>query len=288
MNSSRHYWNGCGNGCGSAVRGGDSHALELNRSFELDAEQIQNATLFLSLRTGGSDPNSIDVQVNGQDAGFPNTWDYEVDKDGNHLLFHKEQVTDLLQTGWNSVFVSAKNTGGNNEVDEAVQLNPGSRVSVTYSSNETGNLSSEFSERKYFTNIETEGHNNNDHGVWQVMSYYVPEGADVTNVTLNLHALDVDEVASTGEGGEGGGEGDGGEGQPRQEFKVYLNNEKINGTDFCTSGCNGEKDFQFQINLTNKTKPGTNVVTVYLDTFLDDDGTISGFGDDDRIELYSR
>ncbi|MFB6294172.1 MAG: hypothetical protein ABEI97_00270, partial [Candidatus Nanohaloarchaea archaeon] len=56
---------------GSAVRGGQSHALDLNRSFHLDAEEIHNATLYLSLRTGGSDPNSIDVRVNGQDAGFP-------------------------------------------------------------------------------------------------------------------------------------------------------------------------------------------------------------------------
>ncbi|MDY6766189.1 MAG: hypothetical protein SVW77_02370 [Candidatus Nanohaloarchaea archaeon] len=227
---------------GSAVRGGDSHALELNRSFELDAEQIQNATLFLSMRTGGSDPNSIDVEVNGDDAGFPNTWDYEVDKDGNHL-------------------------------DEAVQLNPGSRVAVTYKSNETGNLSTEFSDRKYFTNIETEGHNNNDHGVWQVMSYYVPEGADVTNVTLQLAARDVDEV------------------DDRNETQVWVNDELVNATSLCDAAgqgqCSGEQDVEFRYNLTNHTETGTNVVTVYVDTFLNDDGTISGFGDDDRIELFA-
>ncbi|MCJ7478574.1 MAG: hypothetical protein MUP63_00150 [Candidatus Nanohaloarchaeota archaeon QJJ-7] len=258
---------------GSAVSGGTSNSLDLTRHFELDAEDIQNATLFLSIRTGGSDPNSIDVQVNGQDADFPSTWDYEVDKEGNHLLFHKEQVTDMLQKGWNSIYVSAKNTASNKEVDGAVQLNPGSRVSVTYRSNQTGNISTMFSDRKYFTNIETEGHQNTPHGVWQVMSYYVPDDADVKDVALQLSARDVDEISN------------------RNETQVWLNDELVNATSICTSEapgqCDGEQDIDFRYNLTNHTDTGTNVVTVYIDTFLNDNGSISGFGDDNHIELYS-
>jgi len=400
------------------VRGGDSHSLDVKRWASVDADQIHNATLYLSLRTGGSNPNSIDVQVNGNDAGFPNTWDYEVDKDGNNLLFHKEQVTSLLQKGWNSVSVSAKNTGGNNDVDEAVQLNPGSRIEATYSptdeelldtdtiepgatnvtqnirftiqpgsgtignsfesvevevdtsqdlfsntslddletagvdkdgdgtidnyftgdadswqvsdggstlkigfgsgySNTEANdtifidftgatnppagrydlraqtsgdenwqdgilnigdqfpdkpLLSNVHERKYFTNIKTEGHQNSNHGVWQVMSYYVPEGATVKNVTLNLHAQDVDEVGD------------------ENETQVFVNDKLVNATSLCEpqGQCDGEQEVEFLYNLTDHTKPGMNVVTVYLDAFLDSDQEqIDSFGDDDRIELFS-
>jgi hypothetical protein len=253
---------------GSAVKQGESNALKVTRKFHIDAEDINNATLYLSIHTGGSDPNSMTVEVNGQDAEFPNEWDYEEEKNGKNLLFHSEDVTSLLEDGWNEVFVEAKNTGGA-DATESVHFHPGSRIEVSYKSNKTKNITGTFEKKQYFSNVNTEGHNSQDHGVWAIMSYYIPQNADVKNVTLNLSALDVDDTDK----------GD--------EFKLFLNEDKINGTDFCTTGCTAERDIDWTFDLANNTTTGTNTVAVYLDTFTNDDGEINDFGDDDNIELWS-
>ncbi|MDY6789388.1 MAG: hypothetical protein SVV03_05515 [Candidatus Nanohaloarchaea archaeon] len=257
---------------GSAVKSGDSHALEASKKFKLNADHIYNATLFLSLHTGGSDPNSIDVKVNGDDAGFPDNWDYEVDKDGNKLLFHSEEVTSLVESGWNKVFVTAKNTGGA-DAEDNVHFHPGAKMKVKYKENGSSNLTGSFEDKKYFSNVKTVGHNSQDHGVWALMPYYIPQDADVKNVTLNLHALDVDEVGD------------------RNETQVYLNNRLVNATSLCDESdpgtCNGEREVEFSYNLTNETSEGTNTVAVYIDTFLNENKTITSFGDEDNIELFS-
>lgn len=263
---------------GSSVKSGASHALEVNRSFTLDAAEITNGTLYLSLHTGGSDEASMDVNVNGQDAGFPNNWDYNVDKDGKKLLFHSKDITSLLRSGENFIYVNAKNTGGAGPT-ESVHVHPGARAEVEYRATGGGNLTNTVDETKYFPNILTHGHASDDHGVWSVMPYFIPENASVENVTLNLRALDVDGDTAIGD----------------EEFQVYLNDEKLNVSQFCDTVVNeldcdmlpGEHNITAELDLTNKTRNGTNVIAVYFNTFLDSSGAINGFGDDDRIELYS-
>lgn len=230
--------------------GGENLYLDLRKRFELNASEIHSAKIYFSAHWGQSNFQSNTVELNGQelDIGGSNSddWKHYAEKDGTTLGYDTADITDQVQNGWNDFYLNFQNQNNHH-----VHIHPGTRIEVSYSSE--NRLDAE-KDRNYFTNIEGEGQNNNKRGgAWITKPFYIPENASLNNISTRLNIQDVTDE------------------DDRSDLEVYLNRDRIHAENL--SG-----DALRNIDMTADVQKGaTNILSVYVNTHIDD-GEVTGFG----------
>lgn len=215
--------------------GGLNQRLFLEKDFQVNASEIHSATLFFAAHWGESNFQSNVVSVNGQELDVggsnPGDWLYYADKNGTQLGFDRVDVTSEVKDGWNRFNLEFKNQNNHH-----VHIHPGTRIRVRYS---TDNRLTSEDKRDYFTEVESETSNKNKRGgAWITKPFFIPEDADVHNVSLRVKAANLQDI-------------DG-----RSDLQVYLNREKV-----YTENVSG--DTTAQVQLKDDVENGTNVLSVY-------------------------
>lgn len=229
--------------------GGPNLRLKLNKRFEVNASEIHSAKIYFSAHWGESNFNSNEVQLNGQslDIGGSNAedWDHYAEKDGTTLGYDTADVTDEVQNGWNNFYLNFKNQNNHH-----VHIHPGTRIEVTYSSENQVNAEDN---REYFAKIEGEGQNSNKKGgAWITKPFYIPENSTINNVSTRINVENIRDVSG------------------RSDLTVHLNDDRVYAENLSGGGMR-------TVNLTENVSKGNNVLSIYANTFVDD-GEITGFG----------
>lgn len=230
--------------------GGLNQNLYLRKRFQLNASEIHSATIFFAAHWGQSNFNSNSIELNGNELDVGGSqdsdWLHLVEKNGNHIGFDRANVTSEVQEGWNEFYLEFLNQNSHH-----VHIHPGTRLRIRYS--ETEQSLNTVPKREYFTDVEGgAGNQNKRGGAWINKPVYIPEGSKVENVSLRLNVRNVRNVPA------------------RPDIEVYMNEDKI-----YTENLDG--DAIRQVPLTSHVDNGTNVLSVYVNTFVDD-GEITGFG----------
>ena len=220
--------------------GAFTNNMELLRKFELDAEEIHEATLYFSVQWGESNFQSNEETINGQtlDLGGSNEddWVHYDEKNGAQLGFDMADVTDEVESGWNEFYIDFNNQ----DSDQHAHIQPGTRLEIEYSETEDG-FSDDTTE--YFTDLESGSSNPNQRGgVWYNHPIQVPEDTEVEEAYLDLHMENLE--------------------SHEDSLQVYLNDELIYNDDV-------EGDVNRTVELEGL-ESGTNVVSVYGNVELED------------------
>lgn len=247
---------------GSSADSGDK--MSVKKIFFINATEIYNATLFLSLHRGTSslNSNSLYLDSSGDLIGSVN-WLYTQEKTESgkttNMDFGIIDLTTLLNqtpSGWHTIEIVLSSQGGFN-----THIHPGTKLEVKYKTQEQRTFTGKYAERKYFDEINFDrGPASKDRGVWALMPIYVPKTANVKNVTLHLRALNVYDDPT------------------KDDIQIYFNNNSI------LNATNPPATYDTYINLTgyvNSSRSMTNVVAVYIDNM---DNTFWG---KTKTELYS-
>lgn len=116
----------------------------------------------------------------------------------------------------------------------------------------------------YFEDIVSEAVGNKKSGAWAIQSFFIPQGAVVREVSLFVHGKDINNITT---------------GQPngipdsvpnKYNIQVYLNNVTVDLRNPETLNENEEVEVFLNYNLTGNVTEGTNVVSVYLNSYGDD------------------
>ncbi len=227
--------------------GGPNQRLLLEKKFKLNASQIHEAKIYFSAQWGQSNFNSNTVEVNGQEIDIGGNsdgdWLYKVEKNSTHIGYDRADITDEVQNGWNEFYLDFKNQNNHH-----VHIHPGTRLVIRYS----GDL--EFgseADRDYFTDVEGEAQNKTKKGgAWITKPFFIPENSTVHNVSLRLNVENVTDAEGP-------------------DVEVYLNDARV-----FTENVSGND--MMGINLTQEALKGTNTLSAYVNTEVED-GEITGF-----------
>ncbi len=235
----------------------------ITKKFFLNASEIYNATLHISIHRGTSalSSNSIIIDGGADLIGSVN-WLYTQSKTeagkATNMDFGVIDITTELNAspaGWHEIEIMLKS-----QDDFNTHLHPGTKIELIYKTNEERTLTGMYSERKYFDNIESYQAGTKKRGTWAIMPLNVPRSANVKNVTLHLRALDVYNDPA------------------KDDIQIYFNNQSIfNVTDPAAT-------YDTYLDLTdyvNSSKNSTNVLSVYIDSFENDFWGLT------NVEFYS-
>ncbi len=227
-------------------------SVYITKKFFLNASEIYNATLHISLHRGTSAlaSNSITIDGGADIIGSVN-WLYTQSKTeagkATNMDFGVVDITSELNAspaGWHEIEITLKS-----QDDFNTHLHPGTKLEVIYRTNEERTLTGMYSERKYFDNIESYQAGTKKRGTWTITPINVPRSADVKNVTLHLRALNVYNDSA------------------KDDIQIYFNNQSIfNVTDPSAT-------YDTYLDLTdyvNSSKNSTNILSVYVNSFEND------------------
>lgn len=237
----------------------NTNELLLERRFDLDADEIHEATLFFSMQWGQSNFNSNEVMVNGEviEVGGSGSedWLYYEDKDGGQIGFDRADITDEVESNWNDFTVEF-----NNQDDQRhARVQPGTRLKVTYSTTD-GIPQQDYS---YFTDVESTAQNPNQRGgVWYHHPMYLPEGASINDAVLELEMRNLRNDDDD------------------KDLQIFLNDQLVEEDD--VSG-----DISREVDLSSYMEYGNNVLSIYGNVELNEGEVVDFTGYDENPRIYS-
>ncbi|MEM7825090.1 MAG: hypothetical protein QXO27_03915 [Candidatus Aenigmatarchaeota archaeon] len=242
--------------------GWTAQKLSVTKDFSLSSNiVILNATLYVSIHFGTSKSQAEfqQLKVNGIQKKNDITWLYlQESGTGSEITtaaFGYVDVTNELVTGNNTVYIEIGTPKYHSHI------HPGTRLVITYSLNESlGESETNITKRYYFDDVV------GDTGAWATLSFFLPPEAKNAKGILHLKAKNVDDTRWFGFNAT--------------DVMIYLNDSLIY-SDGVTSNCyfisnyycqrtmGGVMNPEYTFNITNKLVNGTNVVSVYLNSYGD-------------------
>jgi len=166
---------------GSGWKGGSSNPGEaiIDKHFTVPSSYtLTNATFYVSIHIQSTGADWEIININN---GTCSIWRDNITLIGGEGTFDKKDITGCIVNGDNHIQVTLRNIGYHGHI------HPGMLVRLDYTLN--GTTSDPFdpiiSERIHFDNILSKEGEDSKSGVWQIVPFYVPEGA--TNVSVKLH-----------------------------------------------------------------------------------------------------
>ncbi len=220
--------------------------FEIKKNFTLPNDTVvQSATLYVSIRYGSqqASPEFKELKVNGNQKKDDIQWLYTQKEDvyKSTAAFGKVDVKTILQAGINDVRLRI---GAPHAVSH---LHPGMFLVVTFSSNESLIEIGNVKHKEFFDYIK------GDNGVWAIIPYFVPKNA--SSITAKLHL-----------------EGESIYNHPNEvqiynhsDVEVYVNSDNPVFSDAVPNATP-----IYDLNLTNYTIMGTNVIAIYMNSYGDD------------------
>ncbi len=215
--------------------GNDGGDLEVWKKFNLSATAITNATLYISVHYGWSSSEFEALSVNGVDVRSRITWLHESFGFSGRAAFGVADVTDVVHSGNNTLYMRIRNDVYNSHV------HPGMRLEVEYQSEEVKNATNVERQRVYFDRIVSKEYGNRRSGAWALVPFYIPKGAVVRNVVAHIRAEDIENIAG------------------RDDVRIYFNDTLYTSFDAPPDGI-----VDVTYNFTDMASEGTNWVLVQL------------------------
>lgn len=236
---------------GGAMDGG---LLTVNKQFDLDADSINSARLYLALDFGCEDDDLAEVRVNG-DPYYYSDVDWERFDDGCNFRrggFGSLNVTESVESGTNNVTIEFRAS------DYHAHIQPGTRLTVNYTDSGLDYRSEPVHQRIYFENSSSELGSGGETGLFSMKSYEIPQGAEIINASFKLNASGVERENY---------------GQCEWFFCIDEYDVRVHhdGDELLEKGAPEDGDVNQYFDLTGETHQGTNLVSVYLD-FQNDGG----------------
>jgi len=249
--------------------GWTGNPLELTKKFSLPQNiTIYNATLFVSIHFGTSRSQAEFQQlvVNGVQKKNDVKWLYLQEASGWYgeittAAYGYVDVTNEIRPGNNTIYIRIGTPNYHSHI------HPGMRLIVTYSLTQEMQAGSQtFMKRYYFDDVV--GYT----GAWSMLSFYVPENAKNVNAKLQLNLKNVEDSIFLGVN--------------TTDIKVYVNskdpffydgvnkeNDEIycsrSRNYYCTRTLGSSRDIKLNFNITDKLINGTNVISVYVNSYGD-------------------
>ncbi len=234
--------------------------LEIWKRFNLNAMQIINATFYISAHYGASADEFENLFINGNNVKNRIDWIHEDTRSIGTGAFGVAEVTDVIVSGDNEIYLRFKNNLYNSHI------HPGMRLEITYQTEEVKNASAIEKQRVYFDHIVSNKLGSRKSGIWALVPFYIPRDAVVRNVTAHIRAEDIDDVAD------------------RDDVNIYFNDSIYTSFDAPPSGI-----VDVTYNFTNMTSEGTNWVLVQLNYRITNTwwGQFDDFKGEGETILYS-
>ena len=249
--------------------GWTGNPLEITKSFSLPENiTIYNATLFVSIHFGTSKSQAEFQQllVNGKQKKNDIIWLYLQEAAGWYgevttAAYGYVDVTNDIQPGNNIIYLRIGTPNYHSHT------HPGMRIIITYSiTQEMQSGSQIFRKRYYFDNVA--GYS----GAWSMLSFYIPENAKNISAKLQLNLKKVEDSTFLGIN--------------TTDIKVYVNsadpffydglnkeNDEIYCSRlrnyYCSRSLGASRDVKLNFDITDKLINGTNVVSVYVNSYGD-------------------
>jgi len=250
--------------------GWTAQRLEVTKSFALPQDiTIYNATLYVSIHFGTSKSGAQfeQLKVNNVQKKDDVRWLYlQEESYGSEVTtaaYGVVDVTEEIKTGSNSIYLAIGTPHYHSHI------HPGMRLIVTYSLTQESSVGNKtFRERYYFDDVVGRT------GAWSMVSFYIPENAKNASAYLHLKAFGVDDTRDL-------------LGRNSSDVIIYFNSNNIFYKDgYCSSSecyplctlqgtyyrnCQkvGVMNPELFLNLTNNLTFGTNVISVYLNSYGD-------------------
>ena len=243
---------------GSGNEAGADKRVEITKKFRIDSDTVYKGMLYLAIHYGTAVMNpQTEFIVNGYSMDNNDVnWSYvDYDKDNTHLAFGKVEITGhLYENDWNEVKLILFGQAAYH-----THLHPGGRVEINYESDKMSNVSKITKKRVYFDHILSKGKaNDGKSGAWAIQPILVPKYVTIKSAKLHINGISISNDAG------------------KDNIQIYLDNKTLELADPDADGI-FEKTYDLKDNLTE----GTNVISVYLNSYPDD-----FWGDGDTI-LYS-
>ncbi len=247
--------------------------LELKKIFEIPQGEILNGILYVSLHVGNIQTETAlfqEISINGVNIRNKVLDNLVYSQcigttEINCAIYSIVNITDLLRNGKNELYIKI-----GAPQDYHSHTHPGFKISVEMKIPERFHFYNKtFLKRIYFDNVTGRS------GVWTTLSFYIPENANFYNASLNLKLLNVEDTfyytLNT------------------SDILIFLNSENPifkDGSDdfsqsypfpycksyryfYCVRDIKATKDIELKLNLTNYTKKGSNVLSIYVNSFGD-------------------
>lgn len=230
----------------------------VDKYFELPDDIIfLNSTLWVSLHIeeGGSDWTVIDINdglctIDRDDINF-------LDGEGT---FDRIDIDGCLVNGENHVQLDLRNIGYH------AHTHPGMLIEVDYEqdlffSNES--VSDHFSERIYFDDVQSFEGSDSKSGAWQLLPFYIPEGAENVSVNMHIKGRHILDYSGTGSFSSWSGSRN----KRDYDYILFVNDDEPFDSDN-HPGSSPVYDYNSS-ELADVLVSGTNVVTVYFNCYYD-------------------
>lgn len=249
----------------------DNTAMNITKYFYIPVNStadIYKATFYLSIHAGTTTGHG-EFRVNGNTTIADNAMDglIEVQKtvgsESTRLDFGSKDIRAQLKPGWNSISITQKSNKFHSHI------HPGTRIEVTYRTNETASRANPIIRTEYLDKILSDGKNGNGQqgGLWAAVPVYVPAGSTVHNITLYLNFTGVENNPT------------------KNDIQVYFNGNSIRNVSAPSS--NQALDVDLTSNVSSNLGK-TNVVTVFADAYFSDENQDdSSFWNDDPMTMLS-
>ncbi|MFB6193190.1 MAG: hypothetical protein ABEK00_02975 [Candidatus Nanohaloarchaea archaeon] len=264
----------------------------ITKEFNISADRIWNASLYLTPHYGCSNNNFEVIEINGNKFTNPEiTWFNrsencrpEASYDYGTGALGYIDVTDKVSPGQNRMFIRFRNNGYN------AHVHPGMRMRVKYSSSEISQVEGEKREVR-FDNLRVDEHADDKTGLFSVKGYEIPEGVELKNVTFHLEATGIDRQYNGSDIGWCEVVQPGGERYIENAYDIrVLHDGKVIDRGYAPVDGSISRTYD----LTGETHTGTNLVSVYFNFKKDcawGEDTIelasnAGGSDSTRIEIW--
>jgi len=249
--------------------GWTGNVLEITKKFTLPQNiTIYNATLFVSIHFGTSRSQAEFQQllVNGIQKKNSVNWLYLQEASGWYgevttAAYGYVDVTNEIQPGNNTIYLKIGTPNYHSHT------HPGMRLVVTYSlTQEMQPGIQTFRKRYYFDNVV------GNTGAWSMLSFYIPENARNISAKLQLNLKNFEDSTFYGTN--------------TTDIKVYVNSKDpifydgVNKENdnfychrlrnyYCSRTLSSPKNLKLNFDITDKIINGTNVVSVYVNSYGD-------------------
>jgi len=249
--------------------GWTANQVEITKKFSLPTNiTIYDAILYVSVHFGTSQSQAEFQQlvVNGVQKKNDVVWLYlQEEKSGSEVTtaaYGYVNVKNELVAGNNSIYLKFGTPNYN------AHVHPGMRLVVTYSlTQDVFTANTTFRKRYYFDDVIGRT------GAWSMISFYIPENAKNVSARLKVNAKRVDDTQVY----------IGGEWRNSTDVKVYVNSNTTFYADgdneycysytdkgyYCVRDIAGVMNPRLDFDITSKLVNGTNVVSVYLNSYGD-------------------
>ncbi len=241
---------------GGANSGG---RLNIRKQFNIsDAQNVVNGTLYIGVHYGCDNSQFENLRINGNNFKNEITWIHQ-DEDncpsgsgtGAYGVVHN--MHQYLENGTNTVYMRFRNNNYN------AHTHPGMKLELEKTSQGKRDFEgTERQERIEFDDVESDERGNDNVGAFAVKPFSIPNGATIESVQLHLQAEEVNQVYDEAFGFCGAG------GTYVSDVMVYFNGEQVY-SDYAPS----DGDVELEMDLTDQSEEGTNVVAAYFNTFGD-------------------